>query len=1075
MKMRSMSGRSVGLACASAAALLMASAGQAAVVTWGVDVSGEWHIGGNWLPGLPGVNDDVTIDRPAVNILVTVSQGAHAVRSLMSAERLTVTGGATLSVAQASSITNTFTLADGVLGGAGNFTASGTSSWTGGEMTGAGRFIVGSGGSFSMSGTGTKFMRKTIENHSANAEWTGGTWFFDNANFENMAGATFTAAGANLGPVGGSSNSINNAGTFNKTGTSNLFLNNGVAVHNSGTLNLQGGSMQVFGGGSNTGGINVSAGSTLFFGTNFTHGAGSTISGGGNVSFHFSSHSISGGFSASGLVDLFLANVTIGSTFNSSGVTVNNSTLNVNADQTWGALSLTNFPSFGGSGNVTVTGATTWSDGQVTGGGTLTAMGGVTMTGGTKTLARTLENGGAGSWSSGTLFFQNATLRNLASGTFDISAGTAGPIAGTNKIDNLGTLNKTGPSELVVNPGITFDNSGTVNVQGGGLTLFGGGTNTGTINVANGATLAFGSSYSHGVTSTIQGAGGVTFSGGNHDVQGVFSAAGPVRLTFGTATISTAFDASSVLVRTGSMTVNANQEWGSLTVDNFATLNGAGSFDVAGPMLWTSGTIGGGGTLSAHGTTTMNADTKTLARTLEIWGDGTWSSGAMFFQNAALRVMAGGSLDISAPTAGSVAGSNSISNAGTMVKSGSSTFVVNPGISFSNTGTLDVTGGTMSLLSGVQQTSGSTLAAGAWKVRNGATLSIANAGYLTNNASIELHGTGSTFGAISQLTSNNGSLTLADGRAFNFQTTGEHFFNAGTFVKAGTGTTQVTTGAILQNSGTFRVESGAFQTPNAFQSTGALHVHEGAQLLAQGGLTLGPAGVLRVTVGSAAALDGVGTPVVVTGNVSLGGTLEVQLASGFEPVWGDSFTILEYTTFASTFTSVLTPTLTDPLMRWWKSLGASAYRVGVRHVADTNRDGLVDFIDLNNVLGDFGVSGANLAGDADENGVVDFLDLNFVLGAFGQSAPANIPAPGAAALLTVGAIVLGGRRRRSRWAFRRANRRVEERRGLRPLCVRSRPWHGLWRRDGRLWTLLRGAARADRGTARPARSSCSAT
>ncbi len=1010
MKMRSTSGRSIGMACAGMAALLAASAGHAAVVTWGVDVSGEWHVGGNWLPGLPGVVDDVTIDRPAVNILVTVSQGAHAVRSLMSAERLTVTGGASLSVSEASSISNTFTLADGVLGGSGHFTANATTSWTGGEMTGAGRFIVGSGGSFSMSGTGTKFMRKTIENHSANAEWTGGTWFFDNANFENMAGATFTAGGANLGPVGGSSNAINNAGTFNKTGTSNLFLNNGVAIHNSGTLNLQGGSLQVFGGGSNTGAINVSASSSLFFGTNFTHGVGSTISGAGNVSFHFSSHSISDGFTATGLVDLFLSNVTIGSSFDSSGVTVNNSTMIVNADQTWGSLSLTNFPSFGGSGNVTVNGATTWSDGQVSGAGKLTAMGGVTMTGGTKTLARVLENGGAGSWTSGTLFFQNATLRNLASGVFDISASTAGPIAGTNKIDNLGTLNKLTANELVVNPGITFDNSGTVNVQEGAMTLFGGGVNTGTINVASGATLAFGASYSHGVTSTIQGAGGVTFSGGNHDVQGLFSAEGPVRLTFGTATISSSFDASSVLVRTGSLTVNANQEWGALTVDNFATLNGAGSFDVSGPFLWTSGTIGGGGALTAMGTTTLNADTKTLARTLEIGGTGTWSSGALFFQNAALKVLNGGSLDISANTAGSVAGSNSITNEGTMVKSGPSTFVVNPGISFSNTGTLDVTGGTMSLLSGVQQTAGSTLTAGTWKVRDGATLAIAGGSYLANNAAIELHGAGSTFSSINALSSNNGSLTLADGRAFSFQPSGEQFFNAGTFVKTGTGTSLVTTSAIIQNSGTFRVESGEFRTPNAFQSSGVVRVNEGGLLTVEGGYSQAASGALRVEVGGAPA-DGSGARVVVTGNASLNGTLEVLLSGSVEPVWGDVFTILEYTTFSGQFTAVLTPTLTDPLMRWWKSLGASAYSVGVRHVADTNRDGFVDFIDLNNVLGDFGLSGSNLAGDADENGVVDFFDLNFVLGAFGQTAPTNIPAPGAAALLALGAGVMGRRRR----------------------------------------------------------------
>ncbi len=1011
MKMRHTSGRTVGLAGVGLAALMAASAGQAAVVTWAVDVSGEWHIGSNWAPGLPGVNDDVTIDRPAVNILVTMSQGAHTIRSLMSAERLTLTGGSILSVAQASTITNTFTLSDAVLAGAGDFSANGASSWTGGEMNGTGRFIVGSGGSFSMSGGGTKFMRKTIENRSSAAEWTGGTWFFESANFENLAGATFNAGGANLGGVGSTTNAINNAGTFNKTGASDLFVNNGVAIHNTGTLNVQGGSVNVYGGGSSTGSIQVASGAHLLFGSGFSFGPGATMSGGGNVSFHFSPYTLSGGFSVTGLVDLFIANVTIGSSFDSAGVTLNNSTLSVGANQTWGALSMSDFSSLSGTGDVTVTGATSWSDGQVSGGGKLSAMGGLTLAGGTKTLSRTLENGGAGVWTGGTLFFQNATLRNLASGTLNISASTAGPIAGTNRIENLGTMVKSSGSDFVVNPGITFDNSGVVNVEAGSLTLFGGGVNSGTFNVSSGATLAFGSTYTHGASSVIDGDGGVLFSGGSHDVQGTFSARGPVRLTFGSAIISTPFDASSVLVRTGSMTVNAHQAWGGLTIDNFATLGGAGSFEVSGPLLWTSGTMSGGGTTKAMGGLTMNGDTKTLTRTLENGGVGTWSAGTLFFQGATLRNLVGGELDISASTAGPIGGTNLIENLGTMRKTSTSLLTVNPGISFSNTGTLDVQGGTMSLLGGVLQTAGSTLTAGTWKVRSGATLAIGGAGYLTNNATIELHGAASNFGAIAQLSSNNGTLRLVDGRAFNFQTTGEHFFNSGTFVKGGTGTTQVTTGALIQNTGTFRVESGEFRTPNGFTSSGLVDVRSGGLLTLQGGYTQNASGTLRVEIGGGMT-DGAPAPVVVTGNASLAGTLEIQLASGFDPIWGDAFTIMGYTTKTGTFSSVVTPSLADPLLRWWRSAGAVQYTVGVRHVADTNRDGFVDFIDLNNVLGDFGMSGVNLAGDADENGMVDFFDLNYVLGAFGQSAPARaVPTPGAAALLAFGAGAMGRRRR----------------------------------------------------------------
>ncbi len=52
---------------------------------------------------------------------------------------------------------------------------------------------------------------------------------------------------------------------------------------------------------------------------------------------------------------------------------------------------------------------------------------------------------------------------------------------------------------------------------------------------------------------------------------------------------------------------------------------------------------------------------------------------------------------------------------------------------------------------------------------------------------------------------------------------------------------------------------------------------------------------------------------------------------------------------------------------------------------DTNGDRMVDFLDLNNVLSDFGQSGPNLVGDVNHNGVCDFIDLNIILGAFGTS------------------------------------------------------------------------------------------
>lgn len=125
--------------------------------------------------------------------------------------------------------------------------------------------------------------------------------------------------------------------------------------------------------------------------------------------------------------------------------------------------------------------------------------------------------------------------------------------------------------------------------------------------------------------------------------------------------------------------------------------------------------------------------------------------------------------------------------------------------------------------------------------------------------------------------------------------------------------------------------------------------------------------------------------------VSLDGTLELRLFGAFQPEWGDAFTIMTFPSRTGDFALFTTPALADPNLRWWRSAGATAYSVGVRHIADTNHDGVVDFLDLNNVLSYFGqpapAGSAASIGDANTDGVVDFLDLNHVLGAFGTSAP----------------------------------------------------------------------------------------
>ncbi len=60
---------------------------------------------------------------------------------------------------------------------------------------------------------------------------------------------------------------------------------------------------------------------------------------------------------------------------------------------------------------------------------------------------------------------------------------------------------------------------------------------------------------------------------------------------------------------------------------------------------------------------------------------------------------------------------------------------------------------------------------------------------------------------------------------------------------------------------------------------------------------------------------------------------------------------------------------------------------------DTNGDGVVDLIDLNNVRNHFGETGENVPGDTNDDGIVDLSDLNAVRNNFGATAPAPAPSP----------------------------------------------------------------------------------
>src|SRR5688500_13399277 len=88
-----------------------AGSARAADVFWAVDANGQWTAASNWSsnPSLPGPADDVSINRSSGDYLITLGNGSQTINSLVCNERFSLVGG-TLSLASASSFTNTFAL-----------------------------------------------------------------------------------------------------------------------------------------------------------------------------------------------------------------------------------------------------------------------------------------------------------------------------------------------------------------------------------------------------------------------------------------------------------------------------------------------------------------------------------------------------------------------------------------------------------------------------------------------------------------------------------------------------------------------------------------------------------------------------------------------------------------------------------------------------------------------------------------------------------------------------------------------------------------------------------------------------
>jgi hypothetical protein len=429
----------------------------------------SWHDAFNWNPNtVPGATQKAIINA-AGEITVTHSQGESAILNLHSAEKIVLAGG-TLSIAQASVISNAFTLGGlygGVLAGSGELVVGGHLTLAvNGTMRGPGR-LVAEGGMTIHGGSLTEDY--TLAN-AGHATWTSGNLYAAGGGiFDNLAGATFEMSQDNFWYASTGDATFNNAGVVIKSGGSGTsYLQ--PTFNNSGTVRAQAGTL-LLGAGSSSGVFTGGAGTIGFGAGTYTLTNESSVS---NVSIQLTNNAtlvVNGDYSAK------TTNVGGTLTLNQAGST---ETLHLGS----GSLS--------GPGTLTVSGLMTWAGGTLRGPGVTRAEGGMTISSGGSLLeGHTLVNAGHATWSGGNLHAAGgARFDNLPGATFEAQqdhyfyAGT-----GSASFNNAGAFVKSGGSGVTY-IGPTFNNSGSVAVQNGGVDFNGySQTATGTLNVRVGGLM----------------------------------------------------------------------------------------------------------------------------------------------------------------------------------------------------------------------------------------------------------------------------------------------------------------------------------------------------------------------------------------------------------------------------------------------------------------------------------------------------------------------------------------------------------------------------------------------------------
>ena len=553
-------------------------------------------------------------------------------------------------------------------------------------------------------------------------------------------------------------------------------------------------------------------------------------------------------------------------------------TATINSNSTFGSLTLAGSGStLNGTGDVTVSGLTSWSFGGTIGGtGTLFANGGLNLTssGQAFVVGRRIEvNGGAWSSTGATTFSSTGKFVNKTGKLLTVNSTGPDMTMGI-ELENLGTLTKTGAGNLVINSVLTT--SGDVNVDAGTLDV-----NSTTFNWNGGA---------------LQGAGTL-------DIVGVttFSIGGSATKTLGSFTLA---PETLTVSGTGILDING----GTMNVAGLTTINSGATLKVS------TATFNPSGTLNNNGLLDLRAGTLSLGAGGTHTGDFNTATGTVLQFTGGTHIMDSGS-DTSGP--GDIAftgGTSTYSTGSTYTVSGDTGINGGDAIFNINAVTNSLTHGSGSFGGG----STGNITTSTWMPTSGVTLNDIDL-ILAANGTNTLTGINVNSAGTATVT-NQGSLTV------NGSTIGSNFTNTGIFIV--NGSLNNLSGTATQSAGNFILGAGSDITTanlnvvggtltgtgtingNVNNSGGILAAGSSPGTLIIGGNYIQGAGATFQAELAGTALAGTDYDLLsVGGTTSLAGTLDIQLFGGYAGAIGDQFDIIQSGgAIAGDFAAVNVPT-----------------------------------------------------------------------------------------------------------------------------------------------------------------------